>query len=188
MVTTKMTNIYLQQIPFNMAVYSEKHQSIVQDFLRYCLFLFVPFVLAGTIYCFVFGFSLQALLFNPLIYSIGLALIIIVITHDINDLLEIIGMAKKPKLSDHITYAKEVQRVSILLSSGQYQDALNAADSLLAQAPHFATAHNLKGEILLQGFANKREARHCFDKVLKMTTDTSEEYKLAKALKASTYS
>jgi hypothetical protein len=58
---------------------SERDLTIVGDFLRYSCFFFGPFCIIGIIFNLLNGFSIMALVIYPLIYSIGISLLIIVI-------------------------------------------------------------------------------------------------------------
>lgn len=167
---------------------SEKHQHIAGDFFRYTLFLLVPFTLASSIFCYFNTFTVMALFVNPLVYSIGISLIIIVITHDVNDLLDIVGLGKKAELKLDVQYAKDIQEISLLMSTNDFQNALTKVNLLLRKEPQFTTAYLLRGEILLHGFRKNEEARQCFEKVLKLSSEGHEQHNLAKALKAATYS
>ncbi len=161
--------------------------NIVGDFLRYTAMLFVAFFLMGGVYGLVYGFSFACLVINPLIYSIGISLIIIVITYDVNDILGIIGLGKGPRLSSHIKYAKTIQEIGLLMSSADFDTALHKTEKLVKKDPKFTHALNLKGEILLRGFQKYEKARACFNMVLKLSGPDDEQYKLAEALKAETY-
>ena len=165
----------------------ERDLTIVGDFLRYTGMLFVLFCAIGAIYGLFAGFSLMALLVNPLIYSVGISLIVIVISYDINTILGLVGLGKEPHLSAHIKYSKEIQEIGMLMSTANYDSALKKVDILLRKEPAFAMAHNLRGEILLQGFQRNRQARDCFDRAIKLSKPEDEEYRLATSLKASTY-
>jgi hypothetical protein len=165
----------------------ERDLTIVGDFLRYSCLLFVPFCIIGIIFSLMNGFSITALVINPLIYSVGISLIIIVISHDINAILDLVGLGKDPLLSLHITYSKEIQEIGILMGVSNYTSALKKVDALLCNEPDFAMAHNLRGEILLDGYQKFVEARDCFDRVLELSTPKDEQHRIAKSLKASTY-
>jgi tetratricopeptide (TPR) repeat protein len=165
----------------------ERDLTVVGDFLRYAGMLFVPFCVIGAIYGFFNGFSFMALLVNPCIYSVGISLIIIVISYDINTILSVVGLGKEPRLSAHIMYNKEIQEIGMLMSMANYDSALKKVDLLLRKEPAFAMAHNLRGEILLEGFHQNRQARDCFDRAIKLSNPEDEEYQLATSLKASTY-
>lgn len=166
---------------------SERDLTVVGDFLRYTGMLFVPFCAIGAIHGLFAGFSFMALLVNPFIYSVGISLIIIVISYDINTILGLVGLGKEPQLSAHIKYSKEIQEIGMLMSTANYDSALKKVDLLLRKEPAFAMAHNLRGEILLQGFQRNRQARDCFDRAMKLSKPEDEEYQLATSLKASTY-
>jgi len=161
--------------------------TIVGDFLRYAGMLFVPFCAIGAIHSLFKGFSFMALLVNPFIYSVGISLIVIVISYDINTLLGLVGLGKEPPLSLHIKYAKEIQEIGMLMGIASYDSALKKVDLLLRKEPAFAMAHNLRGEILLQGFQQDKRARNCFEKAMKLSQPEDEVYQLATSLKASTY-
>jgi hypothetical protein len=165
----------------------ERDLTIVGDFLRYCCYLLVPFCIIGIIFNLMNWFSFTALVINPLIYSIGISLIIIVISHDINAILAIVGLGKDPLLSLHITYSKEIQEIGILMGAMSYSSALKKVDALLCKEPDFAMAHNLRGEILLDGYHKSAEARGCFNRALELSKPEDEQHKIAKSLKASTY-
>lgn len=165
----------------------ERDLTIVGDFLRYNCFLFGPFFIIGIIFNLMNGFSLTALVINPLIYSVGISLIIIVISHDVNAILALVGLGKNPLLSLHITYSKEIQEIGILMGAMNYSSALKKVDALLRKEPDFAMAHNLRGEILLDGYNRSMEARGCFERALELSTPEDEQYRIAKSLKASTY-
>lgn len=166
---------------------AEKDLSVVGDFLRYAGMLFVPFCIIGAIHGLLNGFSFMAVLVNPGIYSVGISLIIIVISYDINTLLGLVGLGKEPRLSLHIKYHKEIQEIGMLMGIVRYDAALKKVDFLLRKEPTFAMAHNLRGEILLQGFQQNRRARDCFDRAMQLSKPEDEEYQLATSLKASTY-
>lgn len=161
--------------------------NIIGDFIRYTIILFVLFFIFGTIYGFINEFSLVSLVFNPLIYSIGISLIIIVISYDINDILLLVGRGKEPQLGSHIKYSKEVQEISMLMSQKKFDPALRKVNNLLQKDPSFTAALIMRGEILLQGFNKNKEARECFSKVLKLSKEGDQQHKLAEALKAATY-
>ena len=161
--------------------------TIVGDFLRYGCYLFVPFCLIGIIFNLVKGFSLMALIVNPLIYSVGMSLIVILISYDINTILGLVGLGKAQRLSLHITYSKEIQEIGMLMGMTNYTSALKKVDALLRKEPDFAMAHNLRGEILLEGYQKPLEARDCFDRAIALSDPEDEQYRIAKSLKASTY-
>ncbi len=165
----------------------ERDLAIVGDFFRYVGPLFAVFSSIGLALCFVNGFSLMALLVNPLIYSVGIGLIIIVISHDINSVLGMVGLGKEQQLSPHIKYHNEIQEIGLMMGNSNYPSALKKVDLLLLQAPSFAQAYNLRGEILLDGFDKKRQARECFDRAMALSQPEDEEYRLAESLKASSY-
>ncbi|MDK9706201.1 MAG: hypothetical protein OEL83_04040 [Desulforhopalus sp.] len=165
----------------------QRDLTVVGDFLRYAGILFVPFCILGVIYCFFQGFSFMALLVNPLIYSAGISLIIIVIVYDVNTVLGLVGLAQEAPLSVHIKYGKEIQEIGMLMSIANFTSALKKVDLLLRKEPGFALAHNLRGEILLEGFQQNRQARECFDRAIKLSKPEDEEYRMAVSLKDSTY-
>jgi hypothetical protein len=165
----------------------ERDLTIVGDFLRYSCLLFGPFCITGIIFSLMNGFSIMALVVYPLIYSVGISLIIIVISHDINTILDLVGLGKNPRLSLHITYSNEIQEIGILMGVSNYTSALKKVDALLCKEPDFAMAHNLRGEILLDGYDRSVEARACFDRAIELSTPEDEQHRIAKSLKASTY-
>lgn len=165
----------------------ERDLTILGDLLRYAGMLFAVFFLIGLGLCLINGFSLMALLVNPLIYSLGISLIIIVITRDSNSLLALIGLGRERHLSPHIIYHNDLQEIGLLMGKSDYPKALQKVDLLLRRAPDFAQAHTLRGEILLDGFGKKRQARECFDRAMALSLPEDEAYRLAESLKASTY-
>lgn len=164
-----------------------RNLNIVGDFLKYSIIFFVPFVILGLIYGLIYECYLSCIFINPLIYSIGISLIIIVITYDVNDILELVGMAREPQLGYHIKHAREVQEIGLLMSSNNFKSALIKAEKLVKIEPKFTNALNMKGEILLEGFQKYQEARECFARVLKLADPEDQQYKLAEALMAETY-
>lgn len=165
-----------------------RNLSIVGDFLKYAGLLFIPLFVLGVIYGLIFECYFTCFVLNPLVYSIGISLIIIVIIYDVNDILDLVGMAKEPQLGYHIKHARAVQEIGLLMSTSDFRRALQKAEKLVSKEPKFTIALNMKGEILLEGFQNYEEARACFDRVLKLADPDDEQYKLAEALKAATYS
>ena len=161
--------------------------NIVGDFLKYSTILFVPFVILGLIYGLIYECYFSCIFVNPLIYSIGISLIIIVITYDVNDILDLFGRAREPQLGYHIKHAREIQEIGLLMSSNNFKSALSKAEKLVKNEPQFTNALNMKGEILLEGFHKYQEARECFQKVIKLADPEDEQYKLAEALMAETY-
>ncbi len=161
--------------------------TIVGDFLKYTGILLVPFAALGVLYGLFNGFSLMALLVNPLIYSLGISLIIIVISYDINTILDLFGLGREAHLSPHIKYAGEIQEIAMLMSTDKFDSALKKVDLLLRKDPGFATGHTLRGEILLEGFHQNRRARACFDKAMQLSRPEDEVYQLAASLKSSTH-
>jgi tetratricopeptide (TPR) repeat protein len=164
-----------------------RNLSIVGDFFKYAGLLFIPLFVFGVIYGVIFECYFMCIIINPLIYSIGISLIIIVITYDVNDILDLIGLAKEPQLGYHIKHARAIQEIGLLMSTNDFKRALQKAEKLVAKEPKFTNALNMKGEILLEGFQKYGEARKCFDRVLKLADPDDEQYKLAEALKGSTY-
>ena len=165
-----------------------RNLNIVGDFIKYTIILFVPFFIIGTIYGLTYQCYFTCIILNPLIYSTGISLIIIVITYDVNDILGLVGLAKERQLSYHIKYAKAVQEIGMLMSIEDYDTALRKVNALVKKEPKFSNALNMKGEILLEGFQQFKKARECFNRVLKLSNPDDEQYKLAEALKAATYS
>ncbi len=161
--------------------------AIVGDFLRYTAYLLIPFFIIGLIFNLLNGFSIMVLLVNPLIYSIGISLIIIVILNDINTILDLVGLGDRARLSLHIIYSKEIQEIGMLMGMEDYASALKKVDALLTREPQFAMAYNLQGEILLDGYQQAKKARECFDKALELTKEEDEQHRIAKSLRASTY-
>ena len=160
---------------------------IVGDFIRYFALFFVPFFLTGAIYGLIYECYLMCFLVNPVIYAGGISAIIIVIKHDVNDIMALIGRTREPQLALHIKHANTIQQISVEMSSRMYDDALKTVNRLLKIEPDYANAINLKGQILLEGFDEIDDARRCFEKVLKLSRPGSEDYKLAQELRAATY-
>lgn len=160
---------------------------IVGDFIKYFVMLFIPFFLIGAIYGLIYKCYLMCFLVNPVIYAGGISAIIIILKHDVNDILALIGRAKEPQLALHIKHANTIQQIGVQMSSRDHDGALKTVNKLLKQEPKYANALNLKGQILLEGFREIDKARSCFEKVLKYSRPGSEDYKLAQALKAGTY-
>ena len=160
---------------------------IVGDFIKYFIMLFIPFFIIGVIYGFFYKCYLMCFLINPIIYAGGIGMIIIVIEHDVNDILALIGLGRELQLSLHIKHANTIQQISVQMSSRSYDGALKTVNKLLKLEPSYANALNLKGQILLEGFREVDKARSCFEKVLKLAKPGSEDYKLAQALRAATY-
>ena len=161
--------------------------SIIGDFIKYFLLFFIPFVLVGIVFGLINHSYFMCMLGYPFIYAWGFASIVIVINHDINDILALIGLAKQPQLALHIKHANTIQQISIQMSSRDYDDALKTVNKLLREEPAYSNALNLKGQILLEGFREADRARSCFEKVLKLARPGSEDYKLAQALRAASY-
>ena len=164
-----------------------RNLSIVGDFFKYTTLLFIPFFLVGAVYGFIYKCYFTCFLLNPIIYSVGISLIIIVIMYDVNDILDLIGLAKEHQLSYHIKHAGAVQEIGLLMSQPDFDKALKKANELVKKEPQFTNALNMKGEILLEGFQKYEEARSCFKKVLKLSRPEDEQYKLAEALMAASY-
>lgn len=165
----------------------ERDLTIVGDFIRYTGMFFCVFFVIGAILGLLKGFTFMALLVNPLIYSVGISLIAIVISYDLNTILALVGLGKEQHLSLHIKYNKEIQEIGLLMSIANHGSAIKKIDHLLHKEPSFAMAHNLRGEILLHGYQQNRQARDCFDRAIKLSKPEDEEYQLATSLKASTY-
>jgi tetratricopeptide (TPR) repeat protein len=161
--------------------------TIVGDFVGYFIWLVVPLFLVGGIYGVYNDAFFVCGLVNPLIYSIGISLIIIVVTHDLNDILILVGLGKETQLSLNLKHAKTIQQIACLMAAGDYDVALKSVKALLLEAPDFANALSLKGQILLQGFRKNKEARACFEKVLALTKPDEEQFRLADALIAASY-
>lgn len=160
---------------------------IVGDFIRYFLYLFIPFAIIGGTYALFAGGFLMGFLVNPLVYAGGIAIIIILIKYDLDDIMILVGRAGKNKLALHIKYSQTIQKISLLMSSRKYKAALKAVNELLEQEPKYPNALNLKGQILLEGFGQYEAARAHFEKVMSLTDSDSEDYKLAEELAAATY-
>ncbi len=161
--------------------------TIVGDFARYCIWLFVPFFLFGAIYGLFNDALLICGLVNPLVYSIGISLIIVVVTHDLNDIMILFGLGKETQLSLNLKHAKSIQHIACLMAASDFVVALQIVNALLREAPDFANALSLKGQILLEGYRKNREARACFERVLALTRPGEEQYRLADALIATSY-
>ncbi|MCL7487153.1 MAG: hypothetical protein M8357_03120 [Desulfobulbaceae bacterium] len=160
---------------------------IVGDFITYFLWLFIPFVVIGAIYGFFYKCYFMCFLVNPILYAGGITLIIIVIKHDVNDILALVGRAGEPQLALHIKHANTIQQISVQMSAQDHQGALKTVNRLLKEEPVYANALNLKGQILLEGSGDIDGARSCFDRVMQLAAPDSEDFKLAQALKAATY-
>ena len=70
---------------------------------------------------------------NPLIYACGASSIIIVISHDVNDIMALIGRATEPQLALHIKHHTAIQKISLELSMKDYKNALSTVNDLLAK-------------------------------------------------------
>ncbi|MDW7772144.1 MAG: tetratricopeptide repeat protein [Desulfobulbaceae bacterium] len=160
---------------------------ILGDFTRYTGLLLIPLFFLGAVYGFIHDCYIICFLVNPLVYSIGISLIIIVIIYDVNDILALFGKAREPQLGCHIKHARAIQEIGLLMSTRDFGRALQKVEKLVAREPEFTSALNMKGEILLEGYQRYDEARECFDRVLKLADPDDEQYKLAEALKAATY-
>jgi tetratricopeptide (TPR) repeat protein len=165
----------------------EATPTIIGDFCRYCLICFFAFFSLGIIFGFINGFSWAAVLFNPLIYSIGVSLIIIVVKYDYAELLDFCGLSKDPELKPAIKYSREIQEIGMLMSLADYQQALQKVDLLLKKEPKLPTAYNLRGEILLSGFNKRKEARQCFHAAQKYAKPGDEDYEIAASLQAASF-
>lgn len=170
-----------------MHVKSGRDLTIAGDFVRYLVWLFVPFFVVGGVYGVCNDAFLVCGLVNPLVYSLGISLIIIVVTHDLNDILILVGLGKETQLNLNLKHAKTIQQIGCLMATVDYEVALKTVNALLQEAPDFANALSLKGQILLEGFRKNREARVCFERVLALTKPDEEQYKLADALIAASY-
>ena len=160
---------------------------IVGDFIKYFLWLFIPFALIGLVYGLVHHCYFICPLGNPFIYAGGIASIIIVIKHNANDLLALIGHARQHQLALHIKHSSTIQQISVEMSTRDYDGALRTVSKLLKEAPDYPNALNLKGQILLEGFREYEQARACFTKVMHLSKPDSDDYRLAEALKAATF-
>ncbi|MBU0728687.1 MAG: hypothetical protein KKE17_10605 [Proteobacteria bacterium] len=162
--------------------------NIVGDFLKFFIILLVPFVIIGG----VWGYFQRALLLYgigyPLIYSIGISMIIIVINNDINDVLGLFGLGNKAQLSLTVKHAKAIQSIGILIGSSNFNEALKKVNALLKEEPKFPVALNMKGQILLEGFSKYQEARICFERVLAATDEGDEQHTLADSMIVECYS
>ena len=164
-----------------------RNLNIVGDFIKYTIILFMPFFIIGAIYGLIYRCYFTCILLNPLIYSTGISLIIIVIMYDVNDILGLVGLAKEHQLSYHIKHANAIQEIGLLMSTPDYDNALHKVRDLVIKEPKFTNALNMKGEILLEGFQQYEDARRCFKKVLKLSKPDNDQYKLAEALMAASY-
>lgn len=160
---------------------------IVGDFIRYFLWLFIPFALIGLLYGLLNSCYFMCPLINPMIYAGGIASIIIIIKHDLNDLLALIGHARERQLALHIKHSSAIQQISVEMSARDYDGALKTVSRLLKEEPDYPNALNLKGQILLDGFREYEQARACFARVMKLSKPDSDDYRLAEALKAATF-
>ena len=171
---------------------SKKNQAardlfIIGDFIKSFLWLFVPFALLGLVYGIINHCYFMCILGNPFIYAGGIATIIILIKHDVNDLMALIGRAREPQVAPHIRYFSTIQQISIEMSSRDYDGALKTVSTLLKEAPDYPNALNLKGQILLEGFREYEQARDCFSRVMSLCPPDSDDYELAEALQAATF-
>ncbi|HBI16005.1 MAG TPA: hypothetical protein DDY20_10915 [Desulfobulbaceae bacterium] len=160
---------------------------IIGDFIKYFLWLFVPFALMGLVYGLLYDCYFICLFVNPFIYAGGIATIIIIIKHDANDLMALIGHAREQQLALHLRHSSTIQQISVEMSARDYNGALKTVNKLLRESPDYPNALNLKGQILLEGFREYEKARDCFSKVMSLSKPDSDDYKLAEALKASTF-
>jgi len=160
---------------------------IVGDFIKYFLWLFIPLALLGLVYGILHDCYFMCPVVNPFIYAGGIATIIIISKHDVNDLLALIGHAREQQLALHIKHSSTIQRISVEMSTRDYDGALKTVSKLLKEAPDYPNALNLKGQILLEGFREYEQARACFTRVMHLSKPDSEDYRLAEALKAATF-
>lgn len=161
--------------------------TIVGDFIKYLLIFFVPFFIIGLVYGLLYDCYFMCMLFNPFIYAAGISSVIIVIKHDVNDIMGLIGRATEPQLALHIKYHTAIQKISLEMSSRDFKNALKTVNGVLKETPNYANALNLKGQILLEGFREYEDARACFEKVMKLAKQDTDDYKLAQELRASTF-
>jgi len=161
--------------------------AILGDFLRFTLFLYVPFFLLGAIHGWLHKSFLMAVIVNPVVYSIGISLIIVVLKHDLDDLLALVGLAKQSQLGLNLKYARDIQEISCLMAVSDFEQAMRLVKNLLHQEPNFVNALSLKGQILLEGFQEAAQARECFEKVLTLTKPDDEQHRLADSLIAACY-
>ena len=161
--------------------------TIVGDLIRFSMFLFVPFLLLGVIYGILHKTFFMSVVVNPIVYSLGISLIIVVIKHDLDELGALIGIVKESQLGLNIKHAKEIQEVACLMAVSDFAGALKKTNALLREEADFVNGLSLKGQILLEGFQEHAQARECFEKVLALTKPEEEQHKVADSLIASCY-
>ena len=161
--------------------------NIIGDFIKYFFMLFIPLFLVGGIYGWLSHCLLLCALIDPLSYSIGIALIIIVIKHDINDIFTLIGLGKENRLSPEVKHSKTIQQISYFMGTSNFDAALKHVNALLKEEPQFTRALNMKAQILLEGFQKNEQARRCLNKVLQLSQPDEEQYKLADSLIMASY-
>lgn len=160
---------------------------ILGDFIKYFLGLFIPLALLGLAYGILHHCYFMCPVVNPFIYAGGIATIIIIIKHDVNDILALIGRARQHQLALHIKHSSTIQQISVEMSTRDYDGALKTVSKLLKEAPDYPNALNLKGQILLEGFREYEQARTCFTRAMHLSKPDSDDYRLAEALKAATF-
>ena len=165
----------------------DRNLFIIGDFIKYFLWLFIPFAVMGLVYGLLNHCYFICPVVNPFIYAGGIATIIIIFKHDVNDLMALIGHAREQQLALHIRHSSTIQQISVEMSARDYDGALKTVSKLLKESPDYPNALNLKGQILLEGFRKYEQARACFDKVMSLSKPGSDDYKLAEALKAATF-
>ncbi len=161
--------------------------AIIGDLIKYFAMLFVPFFIFGLVIGFIHNSILMHGFINPFSYSIGLSLIVVVIKHDINDILVLIGIAKENQIDLNARHAKTIQEIGLLMGESKYKDALTKVNKLLHEEPCFVNGLSLKGQILLEGFEKYAQAREYLEKVLELTNQEEEQYKLADSLIVTCY-
>lgn len=170
-----------------MKAMSPRSLIIVGDFIKYFCMLFVPFFIFGLVLGFIHKSILVYGFVNPISYSIGISLIVIVIKNDINDILILLGFAKESQLDLNTKHAKTIQEISILMGQSDFRGALKKVDILLKEEPSLINALSLKGQILIEGFEKYAQAREYLEKVLELTSPEEEQYKLADSLIVACY-
>lgn len=159
-----------------------RNPTVIGDFLKYFIMLFVPFFVFGGIWGFIHKSFLVCGLGYPLLYSFGIGLIILLINNDINSILAVFGLGEHNEQSLSGKHGKAIQNISYLMGMRKFDEALKTVNTLLREEPGFPHALNMKGQILLEGFGKSADARRCFEKVLKLTKPEDEQYKLADSL------